>query len=77
MKEYLGEENIIETDIWMASEDFAYYARNFNSCFYLLGTGYPDKNNSTLHTPTMEINEGCIETAIGLMSYLAMKNTAN
>lgn len=74
MKEYIGDANIIETDIWMASEDFAYYAQNFSSCFYLLGTGYPGRTNPTLHTPTMEINEECIEMAMGLMSYLAMKN---
>ena len=74
MKEYMGDTNVIETDIWMASEDFAYYARNFSSCFYLLGTGYSDKTNSVLHTPTMEINEKCIETSIGLMSYLVMSS---
>jgi amidohydrolase len=73
MKEYIGETNIIEADIWMASEDFAYYAQNFSSCFYLIGTGYPDRTNPTLHTSTMEINEECIETSMGLMSYLALK----
>lgn len=73
MREYIGDANIIETDIWMASEDFAYYARNFSSCFYLLGTGYPDRTNPSLHTPTMEINEECIEIGMGLMSYLAVK----
>ncbi|SCD21865.1 M20 Peptidase [Proteiniphilum saccharofermentans] len=73
MREYMGDESIIETDIWMASEDFAYYAQNFSSCFYLLGTGYPNRINSSLHTPAMEINEECIETGMGLMSYLAVK----
>lgn len=73
MREYMGDENIIETDIWMASEDFAYYAQNFSSCFYLLGTGYPNRINSSLHTPTMEINEECIEIGMGLMSYLSFQ----
>lgn len=73
MREYMGKDNIVETDIWMASEDFAYYAQNFNSCFYLLGTGYQGRTNSSLHTPTMTINEKCIETGMGLMSYLSLK----
>ena len=74
MKEYMGKTNIIETDIWMASEDFAYYAQNFSSCFYLLGTGYPKMTNPALHTSGLEINEECLETSMGLMSYLAMMN---
>lgn len=73
MREYIGDTNIIETDIWMASEDFAYYAQNFSSCFYLLGTGYYGRTNPSLHTPTMEINEECIETGMGLMSYLTFR----
>jgi amidohydrolase len=72
-KEYVGASNIIETDIWMASEDFAYYAQNFSSCFYLLGTGYHGRTNSTLHTPTLDINEESIEISMGLMSYLTLQ----
>ena len=71
--EYIGASNIIDAEIWMASEDFAYYAQNFSSCFYQLGTGYSEKSNSLLHTPTLEVNEECIETSIGLMSYLAIR----
>lgn len=77
MKEYIGDVNIIEPDIWMASEDFAYYAQNFNSCFYLLGIGYRDRTSSALHTPTLEINEESIETSMGLMSYLALRYLQN
>lgn len=77
MKEYLGAENVIETDIWMASEDFAYYGQHADSCFYLLGAGFPDKTNSGLHTSTLEINENCIDISIGLMSYLTIKTLNN
>lgn len=50
MRKYVGDARVIEVDPWMASEDSAYYALNFSSCFYLFGSGYPHVNNSTLHT---------------------------
>ncbi|MCR9082109.1 MAG: M20 family metallopeptidase, partial [Cyclobacteriaceae bacterium] len=37
-KEYLGEENVVDLDIWMAAEDFAYYSQEIDGCFYRLGT---------------------------------------
>lgn len=39
----------------------------------LLGTGYPDRTNPSLHTPSMTINEECIEIGMGLMSYLSFQ----
>ena len=77
MKEYVGVENVVETEVWMASEDFAYYAQQASSCFYLLGTGFSDKLNQGLHTSTLEINENCIEIGMGLMSYLTIKTLHN
>lgn len=37
--DYLGKENIVDLDIWMAAEDFAYYSQIIEACFYRLGTG--------------------------------------
>lgn len=31
--EYLGAENVVEMEQWMAAEDFAYYSQNGTSCF--------------------------------------------
>ena len=76
--EYLGEENIVDTGIWMAAEDFAYYAQAADSCFYLLGTGgktggaYP-----SLHTPAFDIDEDALATSTGLMAYIALKSLGN
>ena len=42
-EEYLGKENVLETDIWMAAEDFAYYSQQADSCFYLLGIANKEK----------------------------------
>lgn len=75
---YLGEENIVDADIWMAAEDFAYYAQVTDSCFYLLGTGgrsggiYP-----SLHTSGFNIDEGALATSTGLMAYIALKSLGN
>ena len=74
MKEYVGAENIMDADIWMASDDFAYYTRYADGCYYILGAGFPDKPNAGLHASTLEINEDCLEVSIGLMSFLTMKS---
>ncbi len=71
--DYLGEENVVDLDIWTASEDFAYYAQIVPSCFYRLGTGNKDKGiTSGLHTPTFDIDEEALKTGPGLMAYLAV-----
>src|SRR5690606_18369467 len=72
--EYLGEENVIDEDIWMASEDFAYYAEKASSCFYLCGVGSEEKGiGSPLHSPTFNIDEDALGTSMGLMAYIAVK----
>src|SRR5690606_26981670 len=37
--EFLGEENVLDLDLWMAGEDFAYYSQVTDACFYRIGTG--------------------------------------
>jgi amidohydrolase len=72
--EYLGEENVLEEDIWMAAEDFAYYSQAADSCFYLCGVGNPSKGiTSSLHTPTFDIDESALSVSSGLMAYLAIR----
>jgi amidohydrolase len=68
--EYLGTENVVELDLRMTGEDFAFYAQQIPGCFYRLGTG----ESSGLHTSTFNIDETAIETSIGLMSWLAISN---
>ena len=76
--EYLGEENVLEEDIWMAAEDFAYYSQVADSCFYLCGVGNVAKGiTSTLHSPTFNIDENALEVSAGLMAYLALKRLGN
>ncbi len=70
---YLGEENIVALDPWMAAEDFAYYSQKNPACFYMLGVGNTDKGiTSGLHTPTFNIDESSLEIGGGLMAWLAV-----
>ncbi|MDF2156389.1 M20 family metallopeptidase [Algoriphagus sp. CAU 1675] len=72
-KEYLGEENVLDLDIWMAAEDFAYYSQEINGCFYRLGTRNEAKGiTSGVHTPTFDIEEDALEIGAGLMAWLAV-----
>jgi amidohydrolase len=77
-QEYLGKDNILDLDIWMAAEDFAYYSQVADSCFYLLGTGNKEKGiTSSLHTPTFNIDEDALALSTGLMAYIAVKRLGN
>ena len=73
--EYLGSNNVVDLDLWMAAEDFAYYSQQNRACFYLLGVGNIQKGiTSGLHTPTFNIDESALETGGGLMAWLALES---
>jgi len=72
--EYLGEENVVELDIWPAAEDFSYYSQETNACFYRLGTGNKAAGiSSAVHTPTFDVDENALKVSIGLMSYITLR----
>jgi len=71
--EFLGKENVIDLDLRMTAEDFAYYSQIKPACFYRLGIKSESKNiTSGLHTSTFNIDESAIETSIGLMAWIAL-----
>ena len=76
--DYLGEENVINTGKWMASEDFAYYSLNRPSVFYYLGVGN-ERNNITapLHSSNFNIDEDALEIGVGLMVYITLQELVN
>jgi amidohydrolase len=77
-EDYLGRENVIDLDIWMAAEDFAYYSQVTNACFYRLGTGNQEKGTTySVHTPNFDIDEDALKTSTGLMAYIALKQLGN
>ncbi|MFC6998313.1 M20 metallopeptidase family protein [Rufibacter roseus] len=70
---YLGADNVVELDMWMASEDFAYYSQHAPACFYRLGTRNEQQGiTSSVHTPTFNIDESALEIGSGLMAWLAV-----
>ncbi|RIV27467.1 amidohydrolase [Fibrisoma montanum] len=72
--EYMGADNVIDLDLWMAGEDFAFYSQVVDSCFYRLGTRNEARGIiSGVHTPTFDIDEAALETGAGLMSWLAVR----
>ena len=76
--EYLGNENVVDLDTWMAAEDFAYYSQIIPACFYRLGTRNEKKGIvSSVHTPTFDIDEEALNIGVGLMAYLAIKKLSN
>lgn len=76
--EYLGKENVVDLDIWMAAEDFAYFSQKVDSCFYRLGTRNEEKGIiSNVHTPTFNVDESALEIGAGMMAWLTYKNLLN
>lgn len=76
--DFIGKDNIVDLDIWMASEDFAYYSQVTDACFYMLGVGNKSKGiSSSLHTPTFNIDEDALAMSTGLMAYIALKRLGN
>jgi len=72
--DYIGEENVVDMDIWMAAEDFAWYTQEIPGCFYRLGT----RNEARgivhgVHTPRFNIDEDALKLSTGLMAWLAIK----
>ena len=77
-EEYLGKENVLDLDIWMAAEDFAYYSQVADACFYRLGTGNEARGiTSSVHTPTFDVDEDSLKLSTGLMTYIALKQLGN
>ena len=70
-EEYLGKENVGETELRMGAEDFGYYAQQIPACFYRVGVMNKEKGiTSGVHTPTFNIDENAIEVGMGLMAWL-------
>jgi len=77
-KDFMGEENIVDLDIWMAAEDFSYYTQQIDGCFYRLGTRNESKGIiSSVHTPTFDIDEDALEIGSELMAWLAIQELQN
>jgi amidohydrolase len=70
---YLGEENVMPLDIWMAAEDFSYYSQEVPSCFYRIGVRNEDRGIvHSVHHPSFDADEAALKNGCGLLAYLAL-----
>jgi amidohydrolase len=77
-EKYVGSENIVDLDLWMAGEDFAFYSQQVDACFYRLGTRNEAKGIvSGVHTPTFDVDEESLRIGPGLMAFMAMEELAD
>lgn len=72
-EEYLGEENVVDLEMRMTAEDFAYFAQAVPSVFYRFGVRNESKKiTSNLHTSTFDLDEDSLKIATGLMVWIAV-----
>lgn len=70
---YLGKENVVDLELRMTAEDFAFFSQEAPSCFYRLGVKPTNgKKHTGLHTSTFNIDEHALETGSGLMAWIAL-----
>jgi len=70
---YVGKENVVDIDLTLGSEDFAYYSHVVPASFYRLGTRNESKGiTSYVHTPTFDIDEDALKIGPGLMAWMAV-----
>jgi amidohydrolase len=70
-EDYMGNENVEETEIRMGAEDFGYYTQLIPGCFYRLGVRNEKKGiTHNVHTPLFNVDESAIEIGMGMMAWL-------
>lgn len=74
IEQFMGKENVVDLDLWMAAEDFAWYTHEVPGCFYRLGT----RNTAAgithgLHTSRFNIDEDALKISTGLMAWIAVQ----
>jgi amidohydrolase len=76
-EQYVGKENIVDIDLTLGSEDFAYYSHQVPASFYRLGTRNESKGiTSYVHTPTFDIDEEALRIAPGVMAWMTLSELA-
>ncbi|MFN5620782.1 MAG: M20 family metallopeptidase [Flavobacteriales bacterium] len=71
---YVGKDNVVELDVRMTAEDFAYYGHHMPGCFYRLGTSSisDDSKSFSIHHPRFDIDEDSLKIGMGLMAWMAI-----
>ena len=72
--EFIGKENVEETELRMGAEDFGFYTQKIPGCFFRLGVRNEDAGIiHNVHTANFNIDENAIEIGVGIMCWLGIK----
>jgi metal-dependent amidase/aminoacylase/carboxypeptidase family protein len=72
--EYLGAENVVQLEQRMTAEDFSYYQQHVPGVFYRLGIMNKEKRiTSNLHTATFDVDESSLQTGMGTMAWMTIR----
>ncbi len=73
--QYMGIENVQETEIRMGAEDFGFYTQKIPGCFFRLGVRNEEKGIvHNVHTPQFNIDERAIQIGMGIMAWLGTQS---
>ena len=71
--QYMGSENVEETELRMGAEDFGYYSQVIPGCFFRLGVRNETKDAiHNVHTPVFKVDEDAIAHGVGMMAWLGV-----
>ena len=69
----LGADRVLEAEISMGGEDFAFYLDNVPGAMIRLGTGTPGADTKfDLHTANFDVDEKCIGYGVRVMVHTAL-----
>lgn len=68
----LGNDNVVDLEPRMTTDDFAYFSNLVPSVFFRVGTGFPNTDNPQLHRPTFNPAEESIGVAHSLLSKILL-----
>jgi amidohydrolase len=72
--QYMGAENVEETELRMGAEDFGYYSQVIPGCFFRLGVRNESKDAiHNVHTPIFKVDEDAIAHGVGMMAWLGVR----
>ncbi|HNT50326.1 MAG TPA: M20 family metallopeptidase [Cyclobacteriaceae bacterium] len=77
-EDYVGKENVVDIDLTLGSEDFAFYSHVVPASFYRLGTRNESRGlTSYVHSSTFDIDEDALKLGPGLMAWMAVTELSN
>jgi hippurate hydrolase len=72
-KEFVGNDNVEETELRMGAEDFGFYAQQLPACFFRLGVRNEGQGIvHNVHTSRFNIDETALQYGAGIMAWLGM-----